>query len=149
MAINRVILAGNLTRDPEMRVSASGTSIARFGLAVNDRVKNQQTGEWEDHPNFVDCVAFNGLADTIGKYLQKGAKISLEGRLHYSSWQAQDGTNRSKIEVVANQIEFMSHRDGNGGANAGNYAPAAQAPYPSQQAMPVVDASIYDDDIPF
>lgn len=80
MAINRVIIIGHLTRDPELRVSASGTSIARFGIAVNDRIKNQQTGEWEDRPNFVDCVAFNGLADTVAKYLAKGAKVALEGK---------------------------------------------------------------------
>lgn len=142
MAINRVIITGHLTRDPELRVSASGTRIARFGIAVNDRIKNQQTGEWEDRPNFVDCVAFNGLADTVVKYLAKGAKVALEGKLRYSQWQAQDGSNRSKLEVIVDQVEFMS--TGNG--QQAQAKELQQAPY---QAAPMVNASVYDDDIPF
>lgn len=126
----------------ELRVSASGTSIARFGIAVNDRIKNQQTGEWEDRPNFVDCVAFNGLADTVVKYLAKGAKVALEGKLRYSQWQAQDGSNRSKLEVIVDQVEFMS--TGNG--QQAQAKEPQQAPY---QAAPMVNASVYDDDIPF
>lgn len=108
---------------------------------MNDRIKNQQTGEWEDRPNFVDCVAFNGLADTVAKYLAKGAKVSLEGKLRYSQWQAQDGSNRSKLEVIVDQVEFMS--TGNGQAQAKE---PHQAPH---QAAPMVNASVYDDDIPF
>ena len=93
--------------------------------------------KWEDRPNFVDCVAFNGLADTVAKYLAKGAKVALEGKLRYSQWQAQDGSNRSKLEVIVDQVEFMS--TGNG---------QAQAKEP-HQAAPMVNASVYDDDIPF
>ena len=150
MAINRVIITGHLTRDPELRVSASGTSIARFGIAVNDRIKNQQTGEWEDRPNFVDCVAFNGLADTVVKYLAKGAKVALEGKLRYSSWE-RDGQRRSKLEVIVDEIEFMSSRGGQGGYDQGGYAPAASAPA-ARPAAPVATppaVDVYDEDIPF
>ena len=117
---------------------------------MNDRIKNQQTGEWEDRPNFVDCVAFNGLADTVVKYLAKGAKVALEGKLRYSSWE-RDGQRRSKLEVIVDEIEFMSSRGGQGGYDQGGYAPAAPAPA-ARPAAPVATppaVDVYDEDIPF
>ena len=102
MSINRVIISGNLTRDPELRSTAGGTSVLGFGVAVNDRRKNQQTGEWEDYPNFIDCTMFGARADALNKYLSKGTKVTIEGKLRWSQWE-RDGQKRSKIEVIVDE----------------------------------------------
>ncbi len=167
MSINRVVLTGNLTRDPEVRRTQSGMAIMSFGIAVNDRRKNGQTGEWEDYANFIDCTMFGTRAEAVSNYLSKGSKIGLEGKLRYSTWE-RDGQKRSKLEVIVDELEFLSPRNsqnnggyqnnsyqgggnyqnngGYQGGNAGGYqsaAPAAQAP--------AIDttSSVYDDDIPF
>ena len=123
MSINRVMISGNLTRDAEIRSTQSGMAILGFGVAVNDRRKNQQTGEWEDYPNFVDCTMFGTRAEAVGRYLSKGTKVAIEGKLRYSSWE-KDGQRRSKLEVIVDEIELMSQRQ--------------QAP-----------ADVYDEDCPF
>ena len=107
MSINRGFITGNLTRDPEMRQTNGGMPIMGFGMAVNERRKNQQTGEWEDYPNYVDCTMFGTRAEAVSRYLQKGSKVAIEGKLRYSSWE-RDGQRRSKIEVIVEEIEFMS-----------------------------------------
>ena len=106
MAINRVTISGNLTREPEYKQTASGTGILNFGVAVNDRRKNQ-AGEWEDYANFVDCTMFGKRAESLSSVLHKGMKVAIEGRLHYSSWE-KDGQKRSKLDVTVDEIEFMS-----------------------------------------
>ena len=115
MSINRVNISGNLTRDPELRVTGSGTQILSFGVAVNDRRRNPQSGEWEDYPNFVDCVVFGARAEPLSRFLSKGAKVALEGKLRYSSWESKDGGRRSKLEVVVDEVEFLSSRNQQGG----------------------------------
>ena len=100
MSINKVMITGNLTRDPELRATGSGTQILHFGVAVNDRRRNQQSGEWEDYPNFVDCVVFGARAEPLSRFLTKGSKVAIEGKLRYSSWEAKEGGRRSKLEVV-------------------------------------------------
>ncbi len=109
VSINSVAISGNLTRDPDMRVTSSGLAIMDLGVAVNDRRKNQQTGEWEDVPNFVDCVLMGRRAEALSPHLSKGMKVAIDGRLRYSSWE-KDGQRRSKLEVVVDEIEFMSKR---------------------------------------
>ena len=91
MSINRVNISGNLTRDPEMRQTAGGTQILQFGVAVNDRRRNPQSGEWEDVPNYVDCVVFGGRAEPLSRFLSKGSKVAIEGKLRYSTWETKDG----------------------------------------------------------
>ena len=142
MSIKRCILSGNLTRDPELRSTAGGTSVLSFSIAVNDRRKNSQTGEWEDYPNFVDCTMFGARAEAVGRFLAKGNKVAIEGKLRYSSWE-KDGQRRSKLEVVVDEIEFMSHSDRE---TAG--APSARG---FQQEQPQQQWSATDayDDIPF
>lgn len=135
MSINKAIISGNIGRDPELRQTSSGTSILNFSVAVNDRVKNQRTGEWEDRPNWIGCVLFGKRAESLGKHLAKGTKVAIEGKLRWSQWE-HDGQKRSKIEVVVDEIELMSQKQG----NQQQSAPVA-APY--------VDGSIYDEDIPF
>lgn len=154
MSINRVMISGNLTRDPELRMTSGGTQVLSFGVAVNDRRRNPQTGEWEDYPNFVDCTMFGARAEAVSRYLAKGSKVSIEGKLRYSSWE-RDGQRRSKLEVIVDEIEFMSRgRDGEGG----NFAPRAPqqggyAPQPSPRPAAPVQApaanDLYEDDIPF
>ncbi len=159
VSINRVNITGNLTRDAELRATQSGTQILRLGVAVNDRRRNPQTGNWEDYPNFIDCVMFGSRAEAISRYLSKGTKVAIEGRLRYSSWE-QDGKKRSKVEVVVDEIEFMSSRQGGyGQQDAGYGAPAPQptqpapyqAPAPTNTAPVAVPPSpdVYDADIPF
>lgn len=138
MSINRVNLTGNLIRAAELRHSGAGTAVLSFSVAVNDRRRNQQTGEWEDCPNFVDCVMFGNRAEAVGRYLAKGAKVAVEGKLRYSSWM-KDDERRSKLEVVVDELEFMSRR-----ADAAQ-APAAQA----APAQPAATADLYGEDIPF
>lgn len=106
MSINRVMICGRLTRDPEMRSTAGGLAVMGLGVAVNDRRRNQQTGEWEDVPNYVDCTMFGPYAQAMERRLSKGAKVAIDGRLRWSQWE-RDGQRRSKLEVVVEGIELM------------------------------------------
>ena len=109
MSINRVIVSGNLTRDPELRATASGMPVLGLGIAVNDRRRNQQTGEWEDYPNFIDCTMFGARAESVSRFISKGSKVAIEGKLRWSQWE-KDGQKRSKIEVIVDDIEFLSQK---------------------------------------
>lgn len=110
MSINKVIITGNLTRDAELKATAGGTSILAFGVAVNERRRNSN-GEWEDYANFVDCTVFGRRADALAQYLTKGAKVAIEGHLHYSSWEDRNGGGRrSKLDVTVDEIEFVQSR---------------------------------------
>ena len=112
MSINKVLISGNLTRDAELRATSGGMSILSFGVAVNDRRKNSQTGEWEDYANFIDCTLFGKRAEALAQYLTKGLKVAIEGKLHYSSWDDRNGGGkRSKLDVTVDEIELMSSRN--------------------------------------
>ena len=128
MSIIRVVISGNLTRDPELRATAGGTSVLKMGVAVNDRRKNQQTGEWEDVPNFIDVTVFGARAEALSRFLSKGSKVAIEGKLRWSQWESQAGEKRSKLEVIADEVEFLSSRDGGSrGATAIIDAPQPEA----------------------
>ena len=149
MSINRVNISGNLTRDPELRSTAAGTQILTFGVAVNDRRRNPKTNEWEDYPNFIDCVVFGGRAESLHKFLRKGSKVAVEGKLRWSQWE-KDGGKRSKLEVVVDEVEFLS------GSKAQNRPQQQQSTnYTNQQQNGPYSASqqpqsdYYDEDIPF
>ena len=139
MSINKVLITGNLTRDPELRETPSGFQVLNFGVAVNDRKKNQSTGQWEDYANFVDCTMFGNRAASVSRFLGKGSKVAIEGKLRWSQWEAQDGSKRSKLEVIVDEIEFMTSRDG-------GQHPQYQQQY-QQQYQPQAD--VYDAEIPF
>jgi single-strand DNA-binding protein len=126
-----VNISGNLTRDPELRQTQGGMAILSLGVAVNDRRKNQQTGEWEDVPNFVDCVVFGTRAEKLAQFLAKGTKVAIEGKLRWSQWE-KDGAKRSKLEVIVDEIEFMSR--GQQG---------------QQRQQQTASADLYDENIPF
>lgn len=134
MAINKATITGNITRDPELRQTQGGTSVLTIGVAVNDRRKNQQTGEWEDYPNFIDCTIFGNRATGVAPHLEKGMKVAIEGKLNQSRWQAEDGTNRSKIEIIVDEIEFMSRQQGQTASKPVQQQP--QQPMQQQAAQP-------------
>lgn len=138
MSINRVTLTGNLTRDPEVRRTQSGMAIMDFGIAVNERRKNNQTGEWEDYANFFDCTMFGSRAESAANYISKGSKVGIDGKLRYSNWE-REGKKRSKVCVIVNDIEFLSAK---GGSNDQKKQEQPQEPIE-------VEATVYDDDIPF
>lgn len=135
MSINRVVVSGNLTRDPELRVTPGGTQVLGFGVAVNDRRRNQQTGEWEDYPNFIDCTMFGNRAEALSRILRKGIKVAIEGKLRYSSWEDKNGGGRrSKVEIIPDEVVLMSQNP-NGQQAPQQYAPRGyQQQYAPQQA---------------
>lgn len=151
MSINRVTISGNLTRDPELRTTQGGMAVMGFGVAVNDRRKNQQTGEWEDVPNFVDCTMFGTRAQSVMKYLGKGSKVCIEGKLRWSQWET-DGQKRSKLEVIVDEIELMSR---NGQQQQSQQQTGYQRPQQPQQpqmsfgGQQVSMQPVDDPDIPF
>ena len=107
MSINSVTVSGNLTRDPELR-QAGNSYVLQMGLAVNDRVKERD--EWVDRPNFFDVVVWGNLAESLSQKLSKGQKVAVAGKLRWSSWENNEGQKRSKVEIVANSVEFMSQK---------------------------------------
>lgn len=137
MSINRVNITGNLTRDPELRSTAGGMAVLGFGVAVNDRRKNQQTGQWEDYPNFVDCAMFGNRAEALSRILRKGMKVAIEGKLRYSSWEDKNGGGRrSKLEVIPDEVELLSQNPNAQQGQPQQYAPQGYQPqaYAPQQA---------------
>ena len=146
-SFNKVILMGNLTRDPELRYTPKGTAVAKLGLAVN-RVWKTETGETKEEVLFIDVDAFNRQAETIGQYLKKGSPILVEGRLRLDTWDdKQTNQKRSKIFVVAETVKFLGSgqpREGGPPENARNRPPATPASPASEPAEEPTS-----DDVPF
>ena len=140
--INRVTLVGRLTRDPELRHLPSGQPVLQLGIAVNGRQRDD-AGNWADKPNFFDVKVFGNQAETLAQHLSKGRRIGVDGRLDWSSWEAQDGGKRSKVEVVANQVQFLDSRAD--GDNVPQYIPAGDVRPDQSDFAPQTT----DDDIPF
>lgn len=143
---NKVILIGNLTRDPELRYTPNNVAVTKIGLAVNRRWRNQQN-EQQEETTFVDCTAFARTAEVLNQYLQKGRPIFIEGRLNQRRWQDQEGNNRSKLEVVVESFQFIDGRSGGGGESPSQ-------PTQGQASPPAADAGaghqpVEPDDIPF
>ena len=134
MSINQVSITGNLTREPELRATQGGTAVLSFGIAVNDRRKNS-SGQWEDVPNFFECVTFGNRATALSDILTKGMKVAVAGKLHYSSWE-KDGQKHSKVDIIANDVEIMQNRK-----------PQQEQPQQYQQQQQTQD--VYDEDLPF
>ena len=129
---NTVILTGNLTREPELRYTPKGVAVANVGLASNR--KYRQGDEIKDEACFVDVTAFGSTAEAVAKHLDKGRKVLVEGRLRYQTWESEGGQRRSKVDVIAERVEFLPRANRNGNGN-GDF----------DGAMPPPD----DDDIPF
>jgi len=152
MNINRVVLTGNLTRDPDLRSTPSGLSICKLGLAVNTRRKNNATGAWEEKANFFRVTVFGGQADSCGQYLRKGRPVAIDGRLEWSTWES-DGQKRESIDIIADNVQFLGGRDDAGNGNSFSSAVhAAESDVPIDtgdfETAPVA-AGASDDDIPF
>lgn len=157
--VNSVCIAGRLTRDAELKVTKSGASVLNCGIAVNESRKNAQ-GEWADYANFFDFVIFGKQAEALSQYMHKGSKVTLQGRLHYSSWQDDQGKTRSAVNIVVNTVELPPRpKDDQGQLVAPQQpqaAPTAAAPNrlinvqnTAPAAAPVSSAGVYDQEIPF
>jgi single-strand DNA-binding protein len=145
--LNKVMLIGRLTRDPEMRTFANGGKVANFGFAVNNKKKNQQTGQWDDEAVFIDVKAFNRetgrkLADLVEQYMRKGHQFYLEGHLQLDQWTSQDGQKQSKLRLVMDDFQFLEPRQD---ADGNRYPRKSEAPV--KESGPT-DAGGYDDPQP-
>jgi len=150
-SVNKVILIGNLGKDPEVKVTPSGTPVAKFSLATNERYKDK-AGQWQDRTEWHNLVAWQRTAEIIGEYVKKGSKIYVEGRLQTSSWDDKTtGEKKYRTEIVVNDLVLLSGRsDGEGasrssGAGASNFDQRAPEPEPA----PAHSGGITDEDIPF
>jgi single-strand DNA-binding protein len=140
--INRVVVAGNLTRDPELRQLPSGTSVCKLRVAVNTRIKDRETQQWTDKPNYFDVTVWGAQGESCSRYLQKGSGILVDGRLEWREWDAQDGTKRQSVEIIAENTLFTGGRVSAASAGDSEFTPE---PARAAQTVPAAD----DDDIPF
>ena len=140
--INSVVLVGNLTRDPELRHTPSGTAVTTLRIAVNDRVKRGE--EWQDAAYYFDVTVWGRQAENCAQYLAKGRPVGVQGKLTWREWDAQDGSKRQSVEIVADNIQFLGSRDGGGGGDQ-QFVPQGAAQ--STDDFPAAAAA--DDDIPF
>ena len=151
-SVNKVILVGNLGKDPEVKYTPSGTAVAKFSLATNERYKDK-AGEWQDRTEWHNIVAWQRLAEIVGEYVKKGSKIYIEGRLQTSSWDDKEtGQKKYKTEIIANDLVLLGGRgeaSDSEGAPRGRGAAAAAASNDFDQRAPEASATITDEDIPF
>ncbi len=110
-SINSVVIVGNLTRDPELRATPSGTSVCSLRIAVNDRVKDPTSGEWGDKPNYFDVDVFGGQGERCAQYLARGRQVAIAGRLRWREWETQDGQKRQAVSIVADNVQFIGPRE--------------------------------------
>jgi single-strand DNA-binding protein len=143
--INRVVLVGNLTRDPELRHTPSGMPVCSLRIAVNARRKDE-TGQWVDKPNYFSITVWGQQGENCAQYLSKGRPVAVDGRLDWREWESQDGTKREAVEIVAESVQFLGSR---GDADGGNYIPAGTGVAAAASADADFPASASDDDIPF
>ncbi|HEC27934.1 MAG TPA: single-stranded DNA-binding protein [Gammaproteobacteria bacterium] len=149
--VNKVILVGNLGKDPEVRFAPSGSAMANITVATTESWKDKQTGEKQEKTEWHRVVFFNRLAEIVGEYLKKGSQVYIEGRLQTRKWQGQDGQDRYTTEIVANEMQMLGSRPGGGGDTAWN-APQDSAPAQQQAAAPqasTTPSDDFDDDVPF
>lgn len=143
-SFNRVVLVGNLTRDPELRYIPSGSAVSEIGLAVNDRVKKGD--QWVDETTFVDITLWGRTAEVANEYLSKGSSVLIEGRLKLDSWE-KDGQKRSKLRVIAEKMQMLGGREGGGGGGGGGAARGGNRVSSGARAQqqPADDYGSYDD----
>ena len=151
--INRVVLTGNLTRDPELRSLPSGNAVCSLRIASNTRRKDNSTGEWVDKPNYFDVTVWGAQGENCARFLSKGRPICVDGRLEWREFTDQQGNKRQAVEIVADAVQFLGGRDdaGQGGGN-GFAAPRSDVPVDTADFAPAGAAagrSAADDDIPF
>jgi single-strand DNA-binding protein len=140
--INRVVLVGNLTRDPELRNTPSGTAVCSLRIAVNTRRKDS-TGQWTEKPNYFDITVWGNQGESCAQYLAKGRPVAVDGRLEWREWDAQDGTKRQAVEIIADSVQFLGGRGESGGDGGNQFVPAGAS------SGSDADFQGSDDDIPF
>jgi single-strand DNA-binding protein len=152
--INRVVLTGNLTRDPELRSLPSGMSVCSLRIAVNTRRKGA-SGDWEDKANYFDVTVWGAQGENCARYLSKGRPVALDGRLEWREWETPDGGKRQAVDIVADTVQFLVGRDDAGGAPGNGFSPRSDIPVDTNDfaAAPAgggrSSAPADDDDIPF
>jgi single-strand DNA-binding protein len=148
--INRVIVTGNLTRDPELRSLPSGNSVCKLRIAVNSRRKDQ-SGEWVDKPNYFDVTVWGAQGENCATYLSKGRPVAIDGRLEWREWETQEGGKRQAVEIIADSVQFLGSRDGSGGGGNGNAAAQSDIPADTSDFTSSEPAGVgaAEDDIPF
>jgi single-strand DNA-binding protein len=144
-SINRVVLVGNLTRDPELRNTPSGMSVCSLRLAVNTRRKDNATGQWTEKPNYFDVTVWGAQGESCAQYLAKGRPVAIDGRLEWREWDAQDGTKRQAVEIIADSVQFLGGRGEGGdvGGGGNQFVPAGASSGNEDFGQGA------DDDIPF
>ena len=147
--INRVVITGNLTRDPELRSLPSGTSVCSLRVACNTRRKGQG-GEWEDKPNYFDVTVWGAQGENCAKFLSKGRPIAVDGRLEWREWETPEGQKRQAVDIIADSVQFLGSRD-DGGGNGNGFTPRSDVPIDDQDLQPAAAPSggAGEDDIPF
>ena len=149
--LNRVVMTGNLTRDPELRSLPSGMSVCSLRIASNTRRKDQATGEWTDKANYFSITVWGAQGENCARFLSKGRPIAVDGRLEWREWQGQDGAKRESIEIIADSVQFLGGREeGQGGGNG--FTPQSDVPVDNRDFQPAgasAGSSPADDDIPF
>jgi single-strand DNA-binding protein len=143
--INRVVITGNLTRDPELRSTPGGTSVCSMRVAVNSRRKDAESGQWVDKPNYFDVTVFGAQGENCAQYLAKGRPVAVEGRLNWREWEAQDGSKRQSVDIIADAVQFLGSRD----APQTNGVVESDIPADTSDLQEASVASSSDDDIPF
>jgi single-strand DNA-binding protein len=146
--INRVVLTGNLTRDPELRHTNGGTAVCSLRVASNTRRKDQSTGEWVDKPNYFDITVWGQQGENCAQYLAKGRPIAVDGRLEWREWTDREGNKRQSVDIIADSVQFLGSREG--GENGGRFTPQSDVPADTADfASAPVAAGDSGDDIPF
>jgi single-strand DNA-binding protein len=147
--INRVVISGNLTRDPELRSTPGGTSICGLRIAVNSRRKDE-SGQWVDKPNYFDITVFGAQGENCAQYLAKGRPVAVDGRLNWREWEAKDGSKRQSVDIIADSVQFLGSRDG-AQSNGGNSTAESDLPADTSdfQQAGVASGGGSDDEIPF
>ena len=145
--INTVVITGNLTRDPELRSTPGGTAVCKLRVAVNSSRKDGQTGEWIDKPNYFDVTVWGAQGENCANYLSKGRPVAVSGRLDWREWEAQDGSKRQAVEIIANSVQFLGSRDGAGNGNG--FQAQSDVPADTSDFEEAGVGSDKGDDIPF
>ncbi len=151
--INRVVMTGNLTADPELRSTPNGMSVCSLRIACNTRRKDGASGEWVDKPNYFNVTVWGAQGENAARFLSKGRPVAIDGRLEWREWEAQDGTKRQATDIIADSVQFLGSRDdaAGGGRFVSNGTQGSDVPVDNQdfQPAPVGVGSPGDDDIPF
>ena len=156
-SINRVVLVGNLTRDPELRNTPSGMSVCSLRVAVNTRRKDNQSGEWVDKANYFDVTIWGRQGENAAQYLSKGRPVAIDGRLEWREWQDQQGNKRQSVDIIADNVQFLSSPEGfsnGGGGQSNGFSAQSDIPVSTEDFAPAPvggggSSAPPDDDIPF